>query len=623
MSALSTPAFLVDEGGVLVFYNEAAGTLLGKGFEEVGTRRRRRVGRALRALRRERQADPLRRAAAGHRGPQRPSRPRRTSASARPTAPATTVEVSAFPILTAHGSQGGDRDLLAGRDKRQRGAARREGRALGRARVDPLPGPGDDPLRRQHLLRRRHPLRRLAAGARRRHRHPQPRPRPRPTSRPASTSSSPTSTSTTSRASPSSPRSSAPQAEIVIWGPASPEASLRDRIARYISAPLSPVEVRELPCDVSFRACPERVGDRLGPDHRRLGRPPRPDARLPDRGRRLLARLHPRPRARASAPTSTRLEAEWISGFALAADADLLIHDGQYADEEYPDHLGWGHSALSHSLAFARRTGGAAHAPLPPRPAALRRLARRHGAEARRRGRRGAAPGGGRAGAPRGRVRGRPRGRRVALAPAGRRLPRASSIRSAAPIDAAAARSELIARALGNGRPRRTPARSATAAAASPTSSTRDGSPPHSPPTATPTRPSPRRSSTTWSRTPTPRSRSCAPSSATRSPTWSPRSPTTNRSRTTASARRSTAAGSPTVDGDAFAIYAADKLTNLTTLHEAIRREGEAGRRRVQGAAGAEARGLGGRRGDAAARGARAAAARPARRRRSAFLGRI
>src|ERR1700710_581650 len=36
MSALSTPAFLVDEGGLLVFFNEAAGTLLGKGFDEVG-----------------------------------------------------------------------------------------------------------------------------------------------------------------------------------------------------------------------------------------------------------------------------------------------------------------------------------------------------------------------------------------------------------------------------------------------------------------------------------------------------------------------------------------------------------------------------------------------------------
>jgi (p)ppGpp synthase/HD superfamily hydrolase len=30
------------------------------------------------------------------------------------------------------------------------------------------------------------------------------------------------------------------------------------------------------------------------------------------------------------------------------------------------------------------------------------------------------------------------------------------------------------------------------------------------------------------------------------------------------------------VDGDAFAIYAADKLTNLTMIHESIRREGQA-----------------------------------------------
>src|SRR6202012_2325431 len=51
-----------------------------------------------------------------------------------------------------------------------------------------------------------------------------------------------------------------------------------------------------------------------------------------------------------------RLDPEWISGLALAQGADLLIHDGQYADEEYDEHLGWGHSALSHTLAFAART---------------------------------------------------------------------------------------------------------------------------------------------------------------------------------------------------------------------------------------------------------------------------
>jgi PAS domain-containing protein len=33
---LSTPAFLVDAAGVVVFYNEAAGALLGVSFEEAG-----------------------------------------------------------------------------------------------------------------------------------------------------------------------------------------------------------------------------------------------------------------------------------------------------------------------------------------------------------------------------------------------------------------------------------------------------------------------------------------------------------------------------------------------------------------------------------------------------------
>jgi PAS domain-containing protein len=36
LTSLSTPAFLVDEGGGLLFYNEAAGALLGISFEESG-----------------------------------------------------------------------------------------------------------------------------------------------------------------------------------------------------------------------------------------------------------------------------------------------------------------------------------------------------------------------------------------------------------------------------------------------------------------------------------------------------------------------------------------------------------------------------------------------------------
>ena len=147
-----------------------------------------------------------------------------------------------------------------------------------------------------------------------------------------------------------------PQAEVVIWGPASPEASLRDRIARYISAPLSPVEVRELPCDVSFRAAPEtwEIGSARITAASVAHRGPTLGYRIEDGGSTLAYIPDHEP---ALGADLERLEPEWISGFALAEGADLLLHDGQYSDEEYPEHLGWGHSALSHALTFARRTG--------------------------------------------------------------------------------------------------------------------------------------------------------------------------------------------------------------------------------------------------------------------------
>jgi phosphoribosyl 1,2-cyclic phosphodiesterase len=50
-------------------------------------------------------------------------------------------------------------------------------------------------------------------------------------------------------------------------------------------------------------------------------------------------------------------EPEWVSGWALAAGADLLLHDSQYTDEEYAHRLGWGHSSVSQAAAFARAAG--------------------------------------------------------------------------------------------------------------------------------------------------------------------------------------------------------------------------------------------------------------------------
>jgi phosphoribosyl 1,2-cyclic phosphodiesterase len=145
------------------------------------------------------------------------------------------------------------------------------------------------------------------------------------------------------------------ESEITIWGPASPEASLEDRVARYISAPLSPVEVRELPCSVSFRDTPASQWELGGATIRAEAvthRGPTLGYRISD-GETTLAYI-PDHEPALGAPLAG-LDPEWISGFDLARDADLLIHDCQYADDEYPDHVGWGHSRLTDTLTFARR----------------------------------------------------------------------------------------------------------------------------------------------------------------------------------------------------------------------------------------------------------------------------
>ncbi len=146
-----------------------------------------------------------------------------------------------------------------------------------------------------------------------------------------------------------------PESELSVWGPASPESSLRDRVARYISAPLAPVEVRELPSLVSFREA-EGVEWEVGSAKVRAQavnhRGPTIGYRI-DEGDTSLCYI-PDHEPGLGAPLS-QLDDEWISGFELAHGASMLIHDCQYTDEEYEHHLGWGHCPVSDALAFGRR----------------------------------------------------------------------------------------------------------------------------------------------------------------------------------------------------------------------------------------------------------------------------
>jgi phosphoribosyl 1,2-cyclic phosphodiesterase len=146
-----------------------------------------------------------------------------------------------------------------------------------------------------------------------------------------------------------------PESEIAIWGPASPEASLRDRVARYISAPLAPVEVRELPSLMSFREA-DSVEWEIGPARIQAQavnhRGPTLGYRIEDAGISLC--YIPDHEPGLGAPL-TELDDEWISGFELAQGATMLIHDCQYTDQEYRSHIGWGHSPVADALCFANR----------------------------------------------------------------------------------------------------------------------------------------------------------------------------------------------------------------------------------------------------------------------------
>jgi phosphoribosyl 1,2-cyclic phosphodiesterase len=142
--------------------------------------------------------------------------------------------------------------------------------------------------------------------------------------------------------------------EVHIWGPASPHHSLRERIATYFSPPLFPVHLDDIPSRLVIHDVPDE-GWELGPATIQglLVNHPGPTLgyRLEEAGKVLAYISDHEPALGTDLATADPV---WVSGYSVARDADTLMHDAQYTEAEYPERVGWGHSSIAHTIAFAR-----------------------------------------------------------------------------------------------------------------------------------------------------------------------------------------------------------------------------------------------------------------------------
>ena len=144
-----------------------------------------------------------------------------------------------------------------------------------------------------------------------------------------------------------------PDLEVHVWGPPSTTHDLRTRLTKYLSPPLFPVRLRDLPCRLHLHDVP--MGNFTIASlqiHAALVFHPGPTVgyRFVERGRSVVYIPDHEPALGAREfPASPA----WTSGHDLAKDADLLIHDAQFTDQEYGHRVGWGHSSIDDTARFA------------------------------------------------------------------------------------------------------------------------------------------------------------------------------------------------------------------------------------------------------------------------------
>jgi len=144
-----------------------------------------------------------------------------------------------------------------------------------------------------------------------------------------------------------------PEMEVHIWGPAGSRKSLHARLSKYLSPPLFPMYIRELPCKLILHEV-DRSEFEIGPfrvQSQYVIHPgPTVGFRINDGEKTFTYIPDHEPALGIHGIVSDQ---KWISGFDLASNADLLIHDAQYTTAEYKERTGWGHSSMDDALRFA------------------------------------------------------------------------------------------------------------------------------------------------------------------------------------------------------------------------------------------------------------------------------
>jgi phosphoribosyl 1,2-cyclic phosphodiesterase len=148
------------------------------------------------------------------------------------------------------------------------------------------------------------------------------------------------------------------ETELHVWGPPSPLRSLAERIARYVSPPLFPRELADVPARVTFHDVPDEewaIGGVSVLAHPIRHPGPTVGYRLSENGRSLA--YIPDHEPALGVDDLASISPDWVSGYALAVSVDVLLHDAQYSAEEYAACIGWGHSRIDDAVAFGRSTG--------------------------------------------------------------------------------------------------------------------------------------------------------------------------------------------------------------------------------------------------------------------------